>query len=75
MLTSLSIKYNTVACIQMLSYVLHTRFKLQGSLEGKDVDEPSVPGMIESTTRTLKRLSNTQTTVLWFKDHCVVFIS
>lgn len=40
-------KYNTVACIYMLSDVLHTVAKLQGSLQGKQVDLPSVPGMVE----------------------------
>ena len=44
-------KYNTVACIYMLSDVLHTVAKLhvQGSLQGKEVDLASVPGMVRLT--------------------------
>ena len=56
-LASLLTKYNTVACIYMLSDVLHTVAKLQGSLQGKEVDLASVPGMVE---RTLERLKETQ---------------
>ena len=29
--------------------VLHTVTKLQGSLQGKEVDQASVPGMVENT--------------------------
>ena len=36
-IASLLTKYNTVACIYMLSDVLHTVAKLQGSLQGKEV--------------------------------------
>ena len=42
-------KYNTVTCIYVLSDVLHAVAKLQGSLQGKEVDLASVPGMVEST--------------------------
>ena len=41
--------YNTVACIYMQLDVLHTVTKLQGSLQGKEVDQASVPGMVENT--------------------------
>ena len=53
-ITSLLTKYNTVACIYMLSDVLHTVAKLQGSLQGKEVDLASVPLMVESTSQRLK---------------------
>ena len=43
-IASLLTKYNTVACIYMLSDVLHTVAKLQG----KEVDLASVPAMVES---------------------------
>ena len=44
-------KYNTVPCIYMLSDVLHTVDKLQGSLQGKEVDLASVPGMVGGTNQ------------------------
>ena len=66
-------KYNTVACIYMLSDVLHTVAKLQGSLQGKEVDLASVPGMVESTTQRLKELKESTDSSTWFKDHCAVF--
>lgn len=55
-IASLLKKCNTVACIYMLSDVLHTVAKLQGSLQGKEVDLASVPGMVKSTTQRLKEL-------------------
>lgn len=51
-------KYNTVACIYMLSDVLHTLAKLQESLQGKEIDLASIPGMVESTTTRLKELKD-----------------
>ena len=66
-------KYNTAACIYMLSDVLHTVAKLQGSLQGKDIDLASVPGMVESTTQRLKELKDNTDSSTWFKDHCSVF--
>ncbi len=66
-------KYSTVACIYMLSDVFHTVAKLQGSLQGKEVDLASVPGMVESTLDRLKEVKENTTTTTWFKDHCAVF--
>ncbi len=45
-IATLLTKYRTVACIYMLSDVLHTVTKLQGSLQGKEIDLASVPGMV-----------------------------
>ena len=72
-IATLLTKYNTVACIFMLSDVLHTVAKLQGSLQGKEVDLVSVPGMVESTLDRLKELKNDPNTTTWFKDHSAVF--
>ena len=47
-------KYNTVACIYMLSDVLHTVAKLQESLQGKEVDLASVPGMVEPSRSSIQ---------------------
>ncbi len=63
-------KYSTVACIYMLFDVFHTVAKLQGSLQGKEVDLASVPGMVESTLDRLKEVKENTTTTTWFKDHC-----
>ena len=72
-IASLLTKYNTVACIYMLSDVLHTVAKLQGSLQGKEVDLASVPGMVDSTIQRLKELKENTSSSTWFKDHCDVF--
>ena len=72
-IASLLTKYNTVACIYMLSDVLHTVAKLQGSLQGKEVDLASVPLMVESTTQRLKELKENTDSSTWFKDHYAVF--
>ena len=72
-IASLLTKYNTVACIYMLSDVLHTVAKLQGSLQRKEVDLASVPGMVESTIKRLKELKEDTDTTTWFKDHSTVF--
>ena len=72
-IASLLTKYKTVACIYMLSDVLPTAAKLQGSLQGKEVDLASVPGMVESTTKRLKELKENTNSSTWFKDHCNVF--
>ena len=72
-IATLLTKYNTVACIYMLSDVLHTVAKLQGSLQGKEVDLASVPGMVESTLDCLKELKEDTNTTTWFKDHSAVF--
>ena len=53
-------KYNTVACIYMLSDVLHIVSKLWGSLQGRDIDLDSVPRMVESTTKRLKDMKEIQ---------------
>ena len=63
----------TLACIYMLSDVLHIVAKLQGSLQGKEVDLPSVPGMVESTTQRLKELKENTNSSTCFKDHYTVF--
>ena len=55
-IASLLTKYKTVACIYMLSDVMDTVAKLQGSLQGKEVDLASVPRMVESTIKRLKEL-------------------
>ena len=57
-IATLLTKYNNVACIYMLSDVLHTAAKLQGSLQAKEIDLASVPGMVHSTTERLKDLRN-----------------
>ena len=57
----------------MLSDVLHTVAKLQGSLQGKEVDLASVPGMVDSTIQGLKELKENTSSSTWFKDHCDVF--
>ena len=57
----------------MLSDVLHTVAKLQGSLQGKNIDLASVPAMVESTTKRLKELKESPKSSTWFKDHCLVF--
>ena len=72
-IASLLTKYNTVACISMLSDLLHNVAKLQGSLQGKDVDLASVPGMVESTLERLKELKEDTDSTTWFKDHSTVF--
>ena len=72
-IASLLTKYNSVACIYMLSDVLHTVAKLQESLQDKEVDLASVPGMVESTTQRLKELKESTDSSTWFKDHCAVF--
>ena len=69
-IASLLTKYNT---IYMLSDVLHTVAKLQGSLQGKEVDLASVPGMVESTLERLKELKEDTDSTTWFKDHSTVF--
>ena len=72
-IATLLTKYKTVACIYMLSDVLHTVAKLQGSLQGKDIDLASVPGMVDSTTKRLKELKEDVNSSTWFKDHSLVF--
>lgn len=68
-IATLLTKYKTVACIYMLSNVLHTVAILQESLQGKDIDLTSVPGMVDSTTKWLKDVNSST----WFKDHSSVF--
>ena len=63
-IATLLTKYNTVAYIYMLSDVLHTVSKLQGSLQGKEVDL----AMVESTLDRLKELKEDTNTTTWFKD-------
>ena len=57
----------------MLSDVLHTVGKLQGSLQGKEMDLASMPGIVESTLERLKELKENTDTTTWFKDHSTVF--
>ena len=71
-IASLLTKYNTVACIYMLSDVLHTVAKLQGSPQ-EEVDLASVPGMVESILERLKELKEDTDSTTWFKDHSSVF--
>ena len=72
-IATLLTKYRTVACIYMLSDVLHTVAKLQGSLQSKEIDLASVPEMVESTTKRLRELKNDASSSTWFKDHSLVF--
>ena len=53
-IATLLTKYNTVASMYMLCDVLHTVAKLQGSLQSKNIDLTSVPGMVEGITHTCK---------------------
>ena len=73
-IATLLTKYNTVACISMLSDTLYTVAKLQGSLQGKEVDLASVPGMVEKHTGSPKGTQEDTNTTTWFKDHIAVFI-
>ena len=66
---TLMTKYNTVACIYMLSDVLHTVAKLQCGLQAKDIDLASVPAMVDSTTKRLIKLKENVSSSTWFKDH------
>jgi hypothetical protein len=71
-IASLLTKYNTVACIYILSDVLHTIAKLQGSLQGKEVNLAGVPGMVESTLERLKELKeDTDTYMVQRSLYCV----
>ena len=72
-IATLLTKYKTVACIYMLSDVLHTVAKLQGSLQGKEIDLASVPGMVDSTTKRLMELKEDVNSSTWFKAHSLVF--
>lgn len=47
-------KYRTVACYQM--YYIPYVAKLQGSMQGKEIDLATVPAMVDSTTKRLKEL-------------------
>lgn len=72
-IATLLTKYKSVACIYMLSDVLHAVAKLQGSPQGKDIDLASVPGIVESTTKQLIELKEDISSSTWFKDHSLVF--
>ncbi|KAI6649896.1 Zinc finger protein [Oopsacas minuta] len=72
-IATLLLKYKTVACIYMLSDVLHIVAKLQGSLQAKDIDLASVPSMVASTTKRLLELKEDVTSSTWFKEHSLVF--
>ena len=54
----------------MLSDVLHIVSKLQGSLQVKNIDLDSVPGMVENMLKEVKENSKRAT---WFKGHYLVF--
>ena len=56
----------------MLSDVLHIVSKLQGSLQGRDIDLTSVPGMVENITKRLKEVKENSKRATWFKGHCLV---
>ena len=71
-IATLLMKYKTVACIYMLSDVLHIVAKLQGSLQAKDIDLASVPSMVGSTTKRLLELKDV-TSSTWFQEHSLVF--
>ena len=69
-IATLLTKYKTVACIYMLSDVLHTVAKLQGSLQSESIDLARV----ESTTKRLKEIKeDVSSSTSWFKDHLMVF--
>ena len=59
-IATLLTKYRTVACINKLSDVIHTVNKLQGSLQGKEIDLVIVPEMVESTAKRLGKLKKTR---------------
>lgn len=66
-------KYKTVSCIYMLSDVLHTVAKLQGSMQGKEIDLAGVPAMVDCTIKRLMEMKENVDTTTWFKDHSLVF--
>ena len=72
-IATLLCKYMTVACIYMLSDVLHTVAKLQGSLQSKDIDLATVPVMVDSTTKRLCELKDDPASSTWFHEHGKVF--
>ncbi len=72
-IATLLTKYPTVATIYMLSDVLHTVAKLQGSLQSKELNLSSVPDMVSNTKDRLKELKEKPHTSTWFKDHATVF--
>lgn len=65
--------YKFVACLYMLSDVLHVVAKLQGSLQSKELDLATVPVMVEGTISRLRELKNYPESSTWFKDHVAVF--
>ena len=72
-IATLSTKYNNVACIYMLSDVLHTVAKLEGNLQATEIDLASVPEMVDSPTKRLNELKEKVSSGTWFKDHSLVF--
>ena len=47
---------NSGLYLHALRCILHTVAKLQGSLQGKEIDLGSVPGIVDSTTKRLMEL-------------------
>ncbi len=72
-ISTLLLKYLTVATIYMLSDVLHMVAKLQGSLQSEKLDLASVPTMVTNTINRLKELKEKPDTSTWFKNHASVF--
>ena len=59
--------HNFVACF---CYDHHTVAKLQGSLQGKELDLASVPVLVDGA---LSRVKESPSSSTWFKDHRNVF--
>ncbi len=72
-ISTLLLKYLTVATIYMFSDVLHTVAKLQSSLQSEKLDLTSVPTMVTNTINRLKELKEKPDTSTWFKNHASVF--
>ena len=72
-IAALLIKYKIVACIYMLSDVMHTVAKLQGVLQSKEIDLASVPAIVDSTIKRLRELKGNTNSSTWFKHHSSVF--
>ena len=70
--------YKFVACLYMLSEVLHKIPKLQSCLQTKDLDLSMVPVMVQTTVGSLNELKDYPSNSAWIitalgKDHLKVF--
>ena len=71
-IATLLTKYKTVACIYMLSDVLHTLSNCKDVCRARRSNLASVPGMVDITTKRMKELKENVSST-WFKDHSLVF--